>query len=127
MKEIDLYKQKDVVVAYLLWLFLGLLGAHKLYLGRTLMAVLYFFTGGLLLIGWIYDLFTLARQVDDYNTRFDDLFEFHDEEIESLEDEIDELRDLLAEQDSSEEINRLSTRVRDLERQLAAARAADTR
>ena len=31
------------------------------------MGVLYFFTGGLLLVGWIFDLFSLGNQVDLYN------------------------------------------------------------
>ena len=36
----------------------GLLGAHKLYLGRPVMAALYFFTGGFFMVGWALDLLT---------------------------------------------------------------------
>ncbi len=58
---------KSKGVAYLLWLFFGLLGAHKFYCEKIAMGFLYFFTGGLLGIGWFIDLFTLGRQVDDVN------------------------------------------------------------
>jgi TM2 domain-containing membrane protein YozV len=49
--------------AYLWWLFLGAFGAHKFYLGRPAMGVLYLCTFGLLWIGLIWDLFTLPAQV----------------------------------------------------------------
>lgn len=46
---------KNKTVAFLLCLFLGVLGAHKFYDGKTGLGVLYFFTGGLFGIGWIVD------------------------------------------------------------------------
>ena len=49
--------------AYLWWLFLGGFGAHKFYLGRPGMGVLYLLTFGLLWVGLIWDLFTLPGQV----------------------------------------------------------------
>jgi len=58
---------KSKCVAYLLWLFLGLLGAHKFYLGKIGMGILYIFTFGILGIGLLIDLFTLGNQVDIYN------------------------------------------------------------
>jgi TM2 domain-containing membrane protein YozV len=58
---------KSKGVAYLLWFFLGLVGAHKFYLGKTGMGILYIFTLGFLFIGWIIDVFTLGSQVDLYN------------------------------------------------------------
>ncbi|MBI5403318.1 MAG: NINE protein [Ignavibacteriae bacterium] len=58
---------KSKGIAYLLWFFLGTFGVHKFYLGKIGVGILYFFTGGLFLIGWIYDLFTLGSQVDIYN------------------------------------------------------------
>ncbi len=63
------YPRKDVGVAYLLWFFLGALGAHKFYLGRIGMGVLYIFTGALLGIGWLVDLFTLPTQTRAANAR----------------------------------------------------------
>lgn len=58
---------KSKLVAYLLWLFLGLVGAHKFYLNKIPMGILYFFTFGLFGIGLLVDLFTLGNQVDLYN------------------------------------------------------------
>lgn len=58
---------KSKTTAYLLWFFLGFLGVHKFYLGKTLMGILYFFTFGIFGIGWLIDLFTLGRQVDLFN------------------------------------------------------------
>jgi len=47
-------------VGYLLWIF-GFLGAHRFYFGRPVSGTIYFFTLGLLLIGWIVDLFLMPR------------------------------------------------------------------
>ncbi|MGD8114407.1 MAG: NINE protein [Sphaerochaetaceae bacterium] len=58
---------KSKGAAYILWLFLGLFGAHKFYCERIGMGFLYLFTGGLLGIGWLFDLFTLGHQVDVAN------------------------------------------------------------
>ena len=46
------------LVGYLLWIF-GFLGAHRFYYGRPISGTLYFFTLGLLFIGWIVDLFLI--------------------------------------------------------------------
>lgn len=53
--------------AYLLWFFFGVFGAHKFYVGKVGMGVLYLCTGGLLGIGCFIDLFTLGNQVDIAN------------------------------------------------------------
>lgn len=53
-------------VAFFLCLFLGFLGAHKFYEGRTGMGVLYLFTFGLFGIGWIVDLISLLRKPNPY-------------------------------------------------------------
>lgn len=58
---------KSVSTAYLLWFFLGFLGAHKFYLEKTGMGIVYFFTFGLLGIGLLIDLFTLGDQVHTCN------------------------------------------------------------
>ena len=44
----------SVFVGYLLWIF-GFTGAHRFYFGKPLTGVLWFFTGGLLGIGWLID------------------------------------------------------------------------
>jgi TM2 domain-containing membrane protein YozV len=61
---------KSKTTAYLLWLFLGIFGAHKFYLNKVGVGVLYLLTGGLFGIGLLIDLFTLGGQVDTYNALF---------------------------------------------------------
>jgi TM2 domain-containing membrane protein YozV len=54
------------VFGYILWLF-GFTGSHRFYYGRPISGTIYFFTLGLLLIGWIVDLFlipSMDRQAD---------------------------------------------------------------
>src|SRR5690348_16580567 len=54
---------KSTGTAYVWWLFLGAFGAHKFYLGRPGMGVLYLCTFGLFWLGLLWDLFTLPSQV----------------------------------------------------------------
>jgi len=58
---------KSKGVAYLLWFFLGIFGAHRFYLEKIGTGILYLLTGGIFGIGWVIDLFTLGGQVDTYN------------------------------------------------------------
>ena len=58
---------KSKTTAYLLWFFLGWCSAHKFYLDKTGVGILYLLTGQLFGIGWLIDLFTLGSQVDLYN------------------------------------------------------------
>lgn len=51
----EMTRYYSLPVAYLIWLFLGLLGGHWFYLGRPGLGVLYFLTCGLFGIGWIVD------------------------------------------------------------------------
>lgn len=56
----------DLVVGYLLWIF-GFTGAHRFYFGKPITGTLYFFTAGLLGVGWLIDLFlipSMERQAD---------------------------------------------------------------
>ena len=56
-------------VAWLLLMFLGLLGIHRFYLGKWVTGVIYLVSGGLLGIGWLYDLCTLNQQISDLNMK----------------------------------------------------------
>jgi len=54
------------VVGYLLWIF-GFTGSHRFYYGKPVTGTIWFFTGGLLAIGWVIDLFlipSMDRQAD---------------------------------------------------------------
>lgn len=56
----------------LAWIFLtffGIFGLHRLYMGKWLTALLYFLTGGLFLIGYVYDYWTLNDQIAELNRR----------------------------------------------------------
>jgi TM2 domain-containing membrane protein YozV len=53
-------------VGYLAWIF-GFLGSHRFYYGKQITGTIWFFTGGLLFIGWLVDLFlipSMDRQAD---------------------------------------------------------------
>ena len=57
----------DYSVAWLLLGFLGIFGVHRFYQGKWITGILYLFTGGLFLVGWLYDLLTLNSQIDALN------------------------------------------------------------
>jgi TM2 domain-containing membrane protein YozV len=59
----------DYNVAWLLLTFLGVFGAHRFYLGKWISGLIWLFTGGLLALGLLYDLWTLNEQVSDQNAR----------------------------------------------------------
>ena len=53
-------------IGYILWIF-GFTGSHRFYYGKPLIGTIYFFTFGLLGIGWLIDIFlipSLDRQAD---------------------------------------------------------------
>ena len=57
----------DYTVAWILLTFLGLFGIHRFYMGKVGTGILWLLTGGLLGLGWLYDLWTLNEQVDQIN------------------------------------------------------------
>jgi TM2 domain-containing membrane protein YozV len=63
--------EKNYNVTWILMTFLGIFGAHRLYLGKWLTALLWFFTGGLFLVGYLYDYWTLNEQIDEVNSNDD--------------------------------------------------------
>lgn len=54
-------------LSWVLLTFLGVFGAHRLYMGKWVTAIIYFFTGGLFLLGVLYDYWTLNEQVSRKN------------------------------------------------------------
>ena len=60
---------KNYNVSWILLTFLGIFGAHRLYLGKWVTAIIWFFTGGLLLLGVLYDYLTLNDQIDEINRK----------------------------------------------------------
>lgn len=59
--------EKDYNVSWILLTFLGIFGAHRLYLGKWVTALLWLVTGGLFLLGYLYDYWTLNDQIDEVN------------------------------------------------------------
>ena len=67
-------KQKNstthsILVGYLLWI-VGFLGAHRFYYGKQVSGTIYFFTLGLLFIGWIVDLFLIPGMNRNADIRY---------------------------------------------------------
>jgi TM2 domain-containing membrane protein YozV len=60
---------KNVVVAYLLWLFLGIFSAHRFYLGKPGTAILQILTYFIVIgfVWWAIDLFLIPGMVRDKN------------------------------------------------------------
>jgi TM2 domain-containing membrane protein YozV len=60
---------KNYNVSWILLTFLGIFGAHRFYLGKWITGLIWFFTGGLFLLGYLYDYLTLNEQIDEVNRR----------------------------------------------------------
>lgn len=61
--------QYDYSLVWILQIFLGLLGIHRFYMGKIGTGLIWLFTGGLFLVGWIYDFWTLNEQINELNRR----------------------------------------------------------
>ncbi len=59
----------STLMGYLLWIF-GFMGSHRFYYGRPISGTIWFFTLGLLFIGWIIDLFLIPSMNDDADWRY---------------------------------------------------------
>jgi len=53
----------NYTVAWILLTFLGLFGIHRMYMGKWITGIVYLLTGGVFLIGLLYDFWTLNDQV----------------------------------------------------------------
>ncbi|MBP9955947.1 NINE protein [Geopseudomonas guangdongensis] len=56
-------------IGYLLWIF-GFLGAHRFYYGRPVTGTIWFFTLGLLGVGWLIDLLLIPGMDREADLRF---------------------------------------------------------
>lgn len=59
----------NMLIGYLLWIF-GFLGAHRFYYGKPVTGTIWFFTFGLLGIGWLIDLFLIPGMDREADLRF---------------------------------------------------------
>jgi len=69
-READLRFRNGAVnynIAWLLLTFTGVLGLHRMYIGKWLTGIVYLCTGGLFLVGVLYDFWTLNDQVSTRN------------------------------------------------------------
>lgn len=57
------------IVGYILWIF-GFTGSHRFYYGKPVTGTIWFFTLGLLGIGWLIDLFLIPRMDRQADLRF---------------------------------------------------------
>jgi TM2 domain-containing membrane protein YozV len=57
------------IIGYALWIF-GFTGAHRFYYGKPVTGTLWFFTLGLLGIGWLIDLFLIPAMDRSADMRF---------------------------------------------------------
>jgi len=56
-------------VGYILWVF-GFTGAHRFYFGKPISGTIWFFTLGLLGIGWLIDVFLIPSMARDAALRY---------------------------------------------------------
>jgi hypothetical protein len=65
--RLDSGANKSTGVAYALWFFLGIFGAHRFYLRHPGSGILYLCTFGMFMIGWLVDAFTIPTMVRRVN------------------------------------------------------------
>lgn len=63
------YKKGDIDynLAWIFLTFLGLFGVHRFYMGKWISGLIWLCTGGLFLMGYLYDLWTLNGQISRKN------------------------------------------------------------
>ena len=63
------YDTHRKTIGYILWV-VGFTGSHRFYYGKPISGTIYFFTLGLLFVGWIVDLFLIPSMDHDADLRF---------------------------------------------------------
>ncbi|MEI8596220.1 NINE protein [Photobacterium halotolerans] len=69
MQEAAHQNTHSKLIGYLLWIF-GFTGAHRFYYGKPVTGTIWFFTLGLLGIGWLIDLFLIPGMDKEADLRF---------------------------------------------------------
>lgn len=59
----------SAAIGYVLWI-VGFLGAHRFYFGRPISGTIWFFTLGLLGVGWLVDAFLIPGMARDAASRY---------------------------------------------------------
>lgn len=54
-------------IAWILLVFLGFFGVHRFYLGKWISGIIWFFTGGLFTLGYLYDLWNMNEIISEEN------------------------------------------------------------
>ena len=60
----------DYTLAWILLTFLGPFGVHRFYMGKIWTGLLYLLTGGLFMLGWLYDFWTINEQISEINSEY---------------------------------------------------------
>ena len=60
----------DYDLAWILLTFVGIFGIHRFYMGKVFTGILYLLTGGLFLVGILYDFLTLNEQLSEVNSEY---------------------------------------------------------
>jgi TM2 domain-containing membrane protein YozV len=68
-RNTDTHDTHSIAIGYILWIF-GFMGAHRFYYGKPVSGTIWFFTLGLLFIGWIIDLFLIPDMDREAEWRF---------------------------------------------------------
>jgi TM2 domain-containing membrane protein YozV len=58
-------------IAWILLVYLGIFGVHRFYMGKWISGIIWLCTGGLFTLGWLYDFWTLNRNISDQNKIMD--------------------------------------------------------
>lgn len=61
----------SVLIGYICWIF-GFMGAHRFYYGKRITGTIWFFTLGLLFVGWIIDLFLIPSMDREADMKYTD-------------------------------------------------------
>nr|BFD61066.1 TM2 domain-containing protein [Bdellovibrio sp. CKG001]BFD64481.1 TM2 domain-containing protein [Bdellovibrio sp. HM001]BFD68682.1 TM2 domain-containing protein [Bdellovibrio sp. HAGR004] len=59
----------DYTIAWILLTFLGVFGVHRFYMGKWISGLIWLCTGGLFLLGYLYDYWSLNEQVSQINSQ----------------------------------------------------------